>query len=312
MEEVPGPFFSVPREDGTRCTIHVQDTAKFAALAQTLVSRGLADKVMPSETEWQALRDIYLAKIHPIFPIFDESTLVDLPEDSGLRELVQACVCLAAATDPEARSALTFKTHMGGPSKPRTGVSIDEYSREMATFINRRLAELQEAHRIPLTQQIQIMAVTCLYWQPADPVDRFKPQSLFYELVAIVHTHGIHLDVLQRACANDSHNTNTGGSAARLFKCLYALDRLNGAMSARPLMFHNYDVIQVPHPEAHDSPIFKLFLALIALLDQVIELYRPRPKVSYVEIPVFERMAIDAGAQCEPESLLGMLSPQIS
>ncbi|KAK4235013.1 hypothetical protein C8A03DRAFT_37163 [Achaetomium macrosporum] len=305
MEEIPGPFFSVPREDGTRCTIHVQDTAKFAALAQTLVSRGLADKVMPSETEWRAMRDIYLAKIHPIFPIFDESTLVDLPEDPGLRELTQACVCLAAATDPEACSLLTFKTHMEGPSKPRTTVSFDEYSREMATFINRRLTELQEAQRIPLTHQIQVMALTCFYWQPADPADRFKPQSLFYELVAIVHTHGIHLDVLQRACAKDSHNA--GGSASRLFKCLYALDRLNGAMSARPLMFHNYDVIRVPHPEAHDPPIFKLFLALIALLDQVIELYRPRPKVSYVEIPVFERMAIEAGAQCEPESLLATL-----
>lgn len=301
IDEESGPFFSIPRGDGTRFTIPVQDTAKFAALAQTLVNQGLADKVIPSDTEWRAMRDLYLAKIHPIFPVFDHSTLVSLPEETALRELIQACICLAAATDPEARGLLTFKSRIEGVSKSQTKTPFDDYSREMANFINRRLTELQDAQQIPVTLQIQVMALTCLYWQPASPTQRFEPLYLYSRLVSLVHTHGIHLGFSVRGQPADSSE----GSGTRLFKCLYALDRLLGAAAARPLMFHNVDLMEVPRPDTRDPPIFRLFMSLILLLDQVIELYRPQPKVSYVDVPVYERMAIEAGAQCEPESLLG-------
>ncbi|KAH6847587.1 hypothetical protein B0I37DRAFT_341762 [Chaetomium sp. MPI-CAGE-AT-0009] len=299
VDEASGPFFSVPREDGTSLTIHVQDTAKFAAIAQTLVDRGLADKVMPSDTEWRALRDVYLTKIQPIFPIYETSCVMDLPKERGLRELIQGSICLAAATDPDARSLLTFKSFAQG-SKTQRVVPFDDYSREMASFINKRLVELQESRQIPLTDQIQVMALTCFYWQPASPTERFEPLTLYAKLVSMVHTHGVHVGILASAAAEPS----VEGRGRRLFKCLYALDRLIGAISARPLMFHNVDLIQVPRPHADDSPIFRLFISLILLLDQVIEMYRPRPKVSCIDIPVFERMAIEAGAQCEPEILL--------
>jgi hypothetical protein len=300
VEEASGPFFSVPRQDGTRFTIHVQDTAKFAAIAQTLVNRGLADKVMPSDTEWRAMRDLYLLKIHPIFPIYEKSTLMALPEETGLRELIQATICLAAATDPETRSLRTFKSYTQG-SRSQNVVSFDDYSREMATFINKRLVELQEGRQIPLTSQLQVMALTCFYWQPANPTERFEPLHLYAKLVSLVHTYGLHLGIPARAPVEGS----AGGCGSTLFKCLYALDRLVGTISARPFMFHNVDLIQVPRPEAHDPPIFRLFLSLILLLDQVVDMYRPRPKISCIDLPVFERMAIEAGAQCEPEGLLG-------
>lgn len=300
--ETPGPFFTIPRDDGTRFTIPVQDTAKFAVFVQTLVNRELADKVIPSDTDWQTMRDLYLAKIHPIFPIYDKSTLTDLPKETGLRELIQASVCLAASTDPEVHSLLRFKSSPEQPINSQATVSFDDYSREVATFITRRLTELQEGQQIPLTHQIQVMAVTCLYWQPTGPAERFEPLNLYGKLVSLVHTHGVHLGVLARTPAEGG----AGASGSRIFKCLYALDRLLGTISARPLMFHNIDLIEVPRPDTQDPPIFRLFIALILLLDQVIELYRPQPKVHYIDIPVYERMALEAGAQHEPESLLGM------
>ncbi|KAK4121976.1 hypothetical protein N657DRAFT_600220 [Parathielavia appendiculata] len=299
VAETPGPFFSVPRRDGTRLTIHIQDTAKLATLAQSIVVRGLADKVMPSDTEWAALRDIYLTKIHPIFPIYEKTTLTDLTKQKCLRQLIQASVCLAAATDPDARSLLTFKSPTDESAKAHI-VSYDEYSREVANFINGRLAELQEGQQISLTCQIQVMALTCLYWQPADPIERFAPLTLYAKLVSLVHTHGVHLGLLARTQTEG----NGKAAGARLFKCLYALDRLIGTIYARPLMFHNVDLIQDPRPDADDSPIFRLFISLILLLDQVIEMYRPHPKVSYIDMPVFERLALEAGAQYEPEILL--------
>jgi hypothetical protein len=301
VEETPGPFFSVPREDGSRFTIHVRDTAKFAALAQTLVNRGLAEKVMPSETEWRIMRDLYLAKIHPIFPIYEESTLVNLPEKSDLRELIQASVCLAAATDPDTSAHITFKSPAEAARKSQTTVSYDEYSREVADFINRRLVELQEGHQISLTYQIQVMALTCFYWQPAGRTERFEPLTLYAKLVSLVHTHGVHLGLLARAQADGSPERR----GSRLFKCLFALDRLIAAISARPVMFNNIDLIQIPRPDASDPPIFRLFLTLILLLDQVFEMYRPRPNLNFIDIPVYERMVIEAGAQSEPDSLLG-------
>ncbi|KAK4246597.1 hypothetical protein C7999DRAFT_15321 [Corynascus novoguineensis] len=298
-EETSGPYFSVPREDGTRLTIHVQDTAKFAAIAQTLVSRGLADKVMPSDAEWKAMRDLYLTKIHPIFPIYEQSALMDLPKERALRELIQASVCLAAATDPETHHLLTFKSHVQGSMSNKV-VSFDDYSHDMASFINKRLAELQESRQIPLTNQIQVMALTCMYWQPSNPTERFEPLTLYAKLVSLVHTHGVHLGILARGPSECCIE----GRGKRIFKCLYALDRLLGAISARPFMFHNVDLTQVPRPDDQDSPIFRLFISLILLLDQVVEMYRPRPKFNCVDIPVFERMAIEAGAQFEPEGLI--------
>ncbi|KAK4141316.1 uncharacterized protein C8A04DRAFT_14173 [Dichotomopilus funicola] len=296
--QTSGPFFSLPQGDGTRFTIHVQDTAGLVAIAQTIANRTLADKVMPSAAAWEAMRDLYLRKIHPIFPIYDKSELVNLPKDTALRELIQGSVCLAAATDPDVGQLLTFKSHANGATTDAI-VSFDEYSREMACFINKRLVELQESRQISLINQIQVMGLTCFYWQPANPIERFEPLNLYAKLASIVHTHGVHVGVLARSAADTG-----AGHGSRVFKCLYALDRLIGAISARPLLFHNFDLVQIPRPDAQDPPIFRLFMSLIQLLDEVIEMYRPRPKVSFVDLPVFERMAIEAGAQCEPESLL--------
>lgn len=304
-EDKTGPYFSVPREDGTRLTIHVQDTARFAAIAQILVTRELAERVMPSNAEWRAMRDLYLTKIQPIFPIYERSTLMNLPQERELRELIQASVCLAAATDPETHNLLTFKSPSHGEAKSPRVVSYDDYSRDLASFINKRLAELQESRQIPLTNQIQVMALTCLYWQPTSSTERFEPLTLYAKLVSLVHTHGVHLGILARGHSECC----TEGRGKRIFKCLYALDRLLAAIYARPLMFHNVDLTQIPHPDEQDLPIFRLFISLILLLDQVFELYRPRPKFTYIDIPVFERMVIEAGAQSEREILLGSYQP---
>jgi hypothetical protein len=305
VEEVAGPFFSIPHKDGTRFIIQVHDTAQFAALAQTIANHGLAEKIMPSDSEWRAMRDLYLIKIHPIFPILERSTLMNLPEQTDLCELIKASVCLAAATDPEAHGFMTFN-RMSRQCQPesRTNVPFDEYSHKMASFINGRLTELQERNELPLVLRIRVMALTCFFWQPTNPSDRFEPIRLFAQLASLVHTHGIHLELLARA--NRDRQLDAGACGSRVFKCLYALDRLLGAFTGRPVMFHNIDNMRIPRPDKQDPPGFRLFMSLIILLDQVIELYRPNPKVSYVDVPVFERLAIDAEAQGEPEGILGM------
>ncbi|KAL2257073.1 hypothetical protein VTK26DRAFT_696 [Humicola hyalothermophila] len=308
--QAAGPFFSVPREDGSRLVVPLQDTAHFTKLARTILNRTLASKVIPSDTAWRQMRDLYLAKIHPIFPIFEKSTLIELPKEAELRELIQASVCLAAATDPDARDLLTFhttpeQTAPGQPSMSRIVVPFDTYSREVANFILRRLRELEKKQQLPLALRIRVMAITCLYWQPAHLSDRFEPHTLFAKVVSLAHTHGIHLDLHSKPFVG--HSLDAEGSGSRLFKCLYALDRLLSAFAGRPIMFHNVDMIRIPGPDKQDPPSFRLFMSLILLLDQVIEMYRPNPTVSYIDVPVFERLAIDAEAQGEPEGILATL-----
>ena len=49
-------------------------------------------------------------------------------------------------------------------------------------------------------------------------------------------------------------------------------------------------------------------MALITHLDEVIELYRPRPTINQADIdfPVFERLIMESEAQNEPDHILGM------
>ena len=297
--DTSSPSLSVPCEEGIRLTVPVQDTARFAELAQTLLNRALAQKVLPSETDWQVLRELYLAKIHPILPIFDKTTLTELPQERPLRELVQATICLAAGTDPEALPYLAFRD----TSLMRYRVPFNEYSQEMANFITRKLDELHTKDQLPLVLRLQVMAVTSFFWQPSKTTERFEPMSLFAKLVSFAHTHGIHLDVLAKA--KNTYPTANQGVLGRIFKCLYAIDRLLAVSSGRPILFHNYDSVRIPAPEKCDPPSFRLFISLIVLLDHVIELYRPEPKVSYVDVPVFERLVLDAEAVREPENILG-------
>ncbi|GAB1317780.1 Transcription factor domain-containing protein [Madurella fahalii] len=335
VSEVLGSSGTILHRDGTRSRVQIQDATGFATLAQTLVNQVLARKVLPTDMEWGALRDLYLTKIHPIFPIFDRSTLLNPPEETELRELITASVCLAAASDPEARSLLTFdrdaarwaptdlatgntrtarsrrasderqNSRSEKASRSRRIVPFKEYSQEITRFINKRLIELREKQQLPLIHEIHIVAITCLYWQPADPKERFEPLCLFARLVSLAHTHGIHLDLLNRAHTDSRPAADGGGS--RLFRCLYALDRLLAAFAGRPVMFHNDDLIRIPSTDEKDPPAFRLFMSLIFLLDQVIEMYRPNPKVSYIDVPVFERLAIEARAQGEPDSILATL-----
>ncbi|KAK4224103.1 hypothetical protein QBC38DRAFT_27285 [Podospora fimiseda] len=295
QEERDGPpvtqnvRFAVSNGDGK--WVSVQDLTTSTLISQILSSVEFTAAILPSDSEWSRLRDIYLQKLQPIFPAFEESTLLDLPKETLVRELIQASVCLAVSTDPDAQGYLNL-----GDPQHRRAVDHKEYSRVMANLINTRI----RSPDLPVLYSLQILAVTCLYWQPDNIQERSGPSTLFSRLVSVVHIHGIHLA---------GHKTGPGPSdnnGRQIFKCLYALDRLLSAFSGRPVMFHNDD-IERPTWDNDDRPSFRLFMSLILLLDEVIEMYRPRPKLCYIDIPVYESMALDVGAQDEPEGILTTL-----
>ncbi|KAK4185625.1 hypothetical protein QBC35DRAFT_438985 [Podospora australis] len=299
---VRGFFLSVPQGDGTWAKVPVQDRAAMVLVRQLLSGVEIASTILPSQSEWQAMRDVYLRKIHPIFPIFERSTILELPKETNIRELVQAAVCLAASTDPDVHGHLKLGfPEQGAKVLVRRPVDYRTYSSAVADFINLRI----KSRELPPIYNLQVMALTCLYWQPDKIHERSAPLTLFASLVSMVHSHGIHLELLGKGHPVD--RTSTPGAGRQLFKCLYALDRLLAAFSGRPVFFHNEDLLDRPKPDPEDPPSFRLFMSLILLLDEVIEMYRPRPKVTYIDIPVYEHMALDVGAQGEPEVILTTL-----
>ncbi|KAK3348794.1 hypothetical protein B0T25DRAFT_229720 [Lasiosphaeria hispida] len=317
LYDVPGgAYMVIPGEGTTNLKVPVTDAAAFFRLSREAFVQELGCLVCPSDANWEGLRGIYQTKIHPIFPIFEAHTLTEVTEaPSRVGHLIKASVCLAAASDRDASKYLSLNKW---PQVTPTGavppelwqrsaepVMYLEYSQTVVKFIKEGLRELQARDSGHMLNSMRIMALTCMFWQPA-PSCRFEPLNFFAVLVSMVHTYGIHLrDMVDMG---ELHQGDVNREdVARLFKCLYALDRLTSALSGRPIMFHNYDLLMTPRFTKKDSPSFKLFMSLILLLDQVIELYRPYPKDNNIEVPVLERFILDAGAQYEPDGILATL-----
>ncbi|KAK4196346.1 hypothetical protein QBC40DRAFT_287496 [Triangularia verruculosa] len=298
--EEPRGFFSF-RVDGSWLKIPLCDSTTIKLVKELLGNMEMAPAVLPTEAEWAFMRDMYLRKIQPIFPIFDKETLLDLPAHKKIREAIQAAVCLAISTDPEVHGRLTLGSRgPDGEGWVREAVGYEDYSQALANFINKRIKDRE----LPLVYNLQVMCITCLYWQPEEVQERSAPLNLFGVVASIAASHGVHLELLGKGHLADQ---STPGSGKRLFKCIYALDRLISAFSGRPVMFHNEDLMDKPRDDPEDPPSFRLFMSLIGVLDQVIEMYHPRPTVTYIDIPVYEQMALDVGAQCEPEMILTTL-----
>lgn len=83
---------------------------------------------------------------------------------------------------------------------------------------------------------------------------------------AIHHAHSIGLH-LQRG-------GGSGGGEARLWWCLWGLDRLHAAINGRPVVARGEDA-SIDFPEDAEGA-FKGMLRLAGLLEEVIALYRPQ------------------------------------
>jgi hypothetical protein len=300
------PHLVLPGVGESRTIIPVTDYMSFAKHAAEAFVQELAAVVRPRDTEWAAIRQIYMKRTYPIFPIFEERCLVgDMSHSPPLLiDLIKASVCLAAASDSDASQHLFLHKPVSGPwHRESKLVSYAEYSQTLVSFIREGVRLLQTKESRSLVNKIRVMALTCIYWQP-EPTARTEPLDFYGGLASMVHTYGIHL---KEIVDQDKPNPEGigRGDVGRLFRCLYALDRLTSALSGRPLMFHNYDLLKIPQSDKNDSPSFKLFMSIIMYLDKTIDLYRPHAKDDHIDLPVLERLILDAGAQYEPDGILG-------
>lgn len=97
-----------------------------------------------------------------------------------------------------------------------------------------------------------------------------------------------------------------------LLCCIWAMDRMNAAFNGRPVSMHERDLRKdLDLCFQQQDPPFRLFLEVTALLDKIIELYRPlslsgdAPVLGW-EFPAFEDIVLRCGGSHIGITALGM------
>lgn len=130
------------------------------------------------------------------------------------------------------------------------------------------------------------------FYQPARASELDMPSLIFSQAMHYAVSIGIHL-------VGSGAQDERSKEAETLYCALWALDRMNAAFHGRPCILHERDTDRDLEEciAAQEEPGFRLLLSVVTMLDKVICLYRPRSKPEdTVELPVFESMIMDAGA----------------
>lgn len=266
----------------------------------------------PPQHAFASLRSIYLRKIHPLFPIFDEKRLMALGTHR-IDKAIKLAICLAAATDHEAKAHLRLEAYP-------TILSYQDFSAKVSHLLRGLVEEIDFSNR--LLDQIRILALMAMYWQPLEEQDWDGPARLFSEAMSIVFSIGLHLEVYDRVyhIHDQQHEANPGHAPRqrcredieRIFLCLFALDRMIASFYGRPILLNERDFDRdVLKCAAKQAPVFRLFILVVWQLSLIQDLYRPSSRVSpnlqTADGPVFERQILESGAENAPPSMLATI-----
>jgi hypothetical protein len=261
------------------------------------------------------LRSIYMRRIQPLFPIFDEKRLMSLG-NNRIDRAIKLVVCLAAATDRQAA-----KPHLRLEGYPTTPLSYQEFTGKVSQLVRALIEEIDFSNR--LLDQIRILGLMAMYWQPLEEQDWDGPARLFSQAVSIVFSIGLHLEVYDKGCHIPGENDETSVAAhtprqptrediERIFLCIFALDRMMASFYGRPILLNERDFDRdVVKYAARQPPIFRLFILVVWQLNQIQDLYRPSfraaSSLQSAEVSVFERLILESGAQNAPPTMLATI-----
>lgn len=231
--------------------------------------------VLPSVSRVEALSNIYFEKVHPIFPVLDETRYHSLHGQDPELIILQQAICLAASKNFTARQYLFLKGYDQLLSCREFG---DRLSAAMRLSIEMGLVKTKLV-------LIQVLSLMSLFSDGPDAGD--MSSQLSAKAVHHVHSIGLHIESHQDSC--------WGQYGITLFCCIWALDRLNSALNGRPILIHERDIRQdFEQCIEQQEPCFRLFLHVVILLDKGIGLYRPsiKPAPDALDgtFPVFEEL----------------------
>ncbi|KJZ79682.1 hypothetical protein HIM_01151 [Hirsutella minnesotensis 3608] len=252
---------------------------------------------LPPDEDYIRMKQIFLTKIHPIFPVVSTATL-DINLENPCNVVLRQLVCLSACTDPEMSQSLRLRNQGSSILSP------SEYSQALSSAVR---AILETSIITDRVLHIQALVVLSLYSQPTCAEEADLPAQLGGRAIHHIQTLGLHL--LRYDAPNCEELNN-------IFCVVWALDRINAAVYGRPCLIHERDIgADLEACIRKRPPCFRLFLSVVQWLDQVIELYRPGPsaeasgfdKIAYIDLPVLEAMIVDADALRVPSSLIATI-----
>ncbi|ROV88861.1 hypothetical protein VMCG_10194 [Cytospora schulzeri] len=255
-----------------------------------LTSTGTRESmVFPPEHEYQQLYSIYLEHIHPMLPVFNQADINECLKPKTLRHTIFAqAIALAAAVEPSASRYLRLDSD--GPL-----LSFQHFHQVLSKAI---FSSLGSNVLIDRVDHIRVLLIIFFFYQPVRASERDLPSLIFSQAVHYSHSLGIHL-----VGYSDPEKDARGKDAESLFCALWALDRINAAFNGRPCLLHERDTDRDLDKciAAQEQPAFRLFMRVAVMLDRVIWIYCPCSKGDEtVEMPVFESMIMDSGAEKLP------------
>ncbi|KAL1846026.1 hypothetical protein VTK73DRAFT_377 [Phialemonium thermophilum] len=249
-------------------------------------------KVAPPDEDFAALRAIYVERIHPMLPVLNISDVGEqAPSPSTVsRIMFKQVISLSVAA--ESRAAPHLRLEPGGPR-----LHFHEFHRRLAQAI----FQILDAHILPSrVDHIRVLVMLSLFYQPSSSSERDQP-SLFSSL-AVHHAQSLGIHIRGYRTQRPDENVE------QLFCAVWALDRLTAAANGKSCAIHERDVDRDLNDCIAKQPAcFRLFLRVIQYLDLVIDLYRPRSASGPVDMPVFETLVLDSGAEKVPSALLGTI-----
>jgi hypothetical protein len=272
-----GVWLDDPAQGKTANGGHAMDTGNLpqcpldhgACTCASLNSKGL------QASDRAALIGIYFSRIHPLFPILDETEFRHRLCDGNTPDTLIRAVCLVAAKDRRAEAHLSHPAILGLMT-PRA------FARAVYASILKDLRSDVQYDKINL---IRILALISLHSEGPDGAEEASmhlAQAIHYS-----QTIGIHLG---RSC-----NSKELKSRNKLFWSLWSLDKLNAAINGRPVMISDHDLgIAAFKPKPQEDKGFEIWLKLAAMLNKVIALYRPTASPAATgweeEFPGFEEI----------------------
>ncbi|KAK7530602.1 fungal-specific transcription factor domain-containing protein [Phyllosticta citribraziliensis] len=238
---------------------------------------------VPDAQVVDVLLAVYFEYVNPLLPVVDQKTFYDRKHSGdGSRMLLQA-MCLVASRH-EGIAHHLYLSNNPNLLAPR------EFAKRLYAAIVAGLHANLEKDRITV---IQVLTLISLYSEGVDGADA----ASMHLVQAIHHAHTIGLQFGRQ------QNNEKSEAMEKLFWCLWSLDKINATIHGRPQYMHERDnqlENWTAKPERRRTP-FAIWLVLAAILDRVIELYRPGcdPSVTGLEdaFPGFEDIIGEIGDQ---------------
>lgn len=220
---------------------------------------------------------IYFSRVNHILPFLDKDLFLKAHSDGTASVFLERALCLVAAKDQAAGSALRLT--IDGPVLSSRQFCTEIY-RGLAVAMNAGL----ESDRITGIRILALMSLHCEGYEGAEAASMNICQAIHQ-----AQTAGLHLNRPGRA---------PGDSLSKLFWCLWTLDKMHASIGGRPIILADRD-IGIEKPDLKTSAprsAFDVWLVISDLLSMVISFYRPSAdhNVGWEDnFPTFEQIVGD-------------------